>query len=74
MWMLKWMYSVTRTNIIRIERIRENLGAPNVTGKMRENGLKRFGRVMKRNNEDLVKKIGEIIIKRNQEKNRPKNK
>lgn len=41
---------------------------------MIENGLRRFGRVMKRNNEDLVKKIGEIIVKRNQRKNRAKKK
>lgn len=36
MWTLRWMYIVTRTDIIRNKYIRENLGATNVARKIRK--------------------------------------
>lgn len=41
---------------------------------MRENKLRWFGRVERRNNDDIVKKVVEISVERNQERERPKKK
>lgn len=53
--------------MIKLNRIR-NLGSlrdTNMTEKIRVNGLRWFGCVERKNNDGVVKKIGEIRVKRN---------
>lgn len=67
--MLTWMCVVTKINRIRNEYIiyiytyiRGIIGVTNIVGKMRENRMRWFGRVHKRNNENIFKKIGKIRV------------
>lgn len=68
------MYGVTRLDEIRNDCIGENLGVTNIGENLRENKLRWFGRVGRRNKENIVKRIGEIIVKRNREKCKSKKK
>lgn len=48
------MHSVTRLDRIRNKYIRGSLGVTNIAGKVRENKLKWFGHVERRNVDDIV--------------------
>lgn len=53
--------------MIKLNRIR-NLGSlrdTNMTEKIRVNGLRRFGCVERKNNDEVVKKIGDIRVEKN---------
>lgn len=58
--MLGWMCDVTRLNILRNQYIRGNLGVTSITWKMRDNKLKWFGHIKRKNYADIVKKIDEV--------------
>lgn len=59
------MYDVTRLDEIRNDYTGENLRRTNIGENVREDKLKRVGRVERRNNENVVKRIGEVRIERN---------
>lgn len=71
--MLRWIWcGVTRMDRIRYEYIKESFAATNIAGKMRKNRLRGFEYIKRRNNEDKVKAIGEIRVKRNWGRGRSK--
>lgn len=55
--MLIRMFCVTQLNRIRNEYVRGSLGETNIIGKMRQNRLRCFGQMERRNNKDIVNKI-----------------
>lgn len=57
---LGWMCDVTRLDILRNQYIRGNFGETSITGKMRENKLKWFRHIKRKNYDDIVKKISEV--------------
>lgn len=48
--MLRWMFSVTRSDRIRDERIRGSLGITDIDGKMKEDKSRQFKRAERKNN------------------------
>lgn len=62
MGMLRWMCGVTRSGRIKNESIRHSLGVKDIGGKIKENGLRWFRRVGRRNNDEIARKINEIRI------------
>lgn len=66
------MCNVTRLDEIRNEYIKKKFKSNKYS---RENKIRsQFGHVKRRNNVEIVKKIGEIRIKRNQGRGKPKKK
>lgn len=59
------MYDATRLDKIRNDYTGDNLRGTNMGENAREDKLKRFGRVERRNNENVVKRIGEVRIESN---------
>lgn len=72
--MLRCMRGVTKLDRIRNEFIRRGLGVTNMAEKIREKKLRWFRHVDRRNNDDIVKKIGEIRLEENRGRIRPKKK
>lgn len=62
------MYNVTGLDKIRNDYTGENLRRTNIGENVRENKLIWFGRVERRKNENIVKRIGEIRIEKNRGK------
>lgn len=58
---------MSKQDKIRNDYIKGNLDVTNKGGKMRENRLIQFCHVKIKNNEGIVKKIGEIRVKGNRE-------
>lgn len=61
-----------RSDSFRNEYIKKSLGVTNMTGKISENILRWFGYVERKNNDEILKKIGELRVERNQEWSRQK--
>ncbi|XP_050444261.1 uncharacterized protein LOC126847894 [Adelges cooleyi] len=72
--MLRWMSAVTGEDRIRKESIRGSLGVASIVEKTRENMLRRFGHVIKRDEAEAVRGVMKINVEGKSEKGRPKKK
>lgn len=63
---------VTRLDKIKNEYRRGNVELAGIAGKIKENRLKLYGRLERRNNKKIVKKLREIGLEGNQDGGRPK--
>lgn len=63
------MFGVTKSDRIRNVYMKENIGVMDV----RENRLEQFGHVKRRNNNKIIKKVGEIKVERKRGRGRSKN-
>jgi hypothetical protein len=59
---LRWMSGVTRENRIRNEYLRGRIGVALIVDKMRENRLRWFGHMMRREETKAVKVVMKIIV------------
>lgn len=70
--MLRCMCVVIKEDRIRNEHIRESVKTASTMGKMRENRLRWFGHVMRRNNSEAVTIVMVINVDEKSGKGRPK--
>lgn len=66
--MLRWISGVSK---IRNKYVSGRLGVANIVEKIKENRLRWFGCVKKRNNTNIVQRINEINVKGNRARGRP---
>lgn len=69
---LRWMCVVIKEDRIRNEHIRESVKTASTMEKMRENRLRWFGHVMRRNNSEAVTIVMVINVDEKSGKGRPK--
>lgn len=72
--MLRWMHGVTKMDKTRNDYIRGSLGLTNIAGKIRENRLRWYRHVERRNYKNIIKMIGEMRVVGNLRKGRLNNK
>jgi len=72
--MLRWMSWVTREDRIRNEYVRGSVRVMSIVDKMRENRLRWFGHIMKREDSEAVRTIMELSVKGRRGRGRPKKK
>ena len=70
--MLRWMSGVTREDRIRNEYIRGSLGVASIVGKLRENRLRWFGHVKRREETEAVRVVMEMNVEGKRGRGRPK--
>lgn len=71
---LRWMCGMTNLNRRKNEYKRGSLWVTNIAEKIKENNLRSFEYVKRRNNDDIDKKINKKIIKGNRVRGKPKKK
>jgi hypothetical protein len=72
--MLRWMSGVTREDRIRNEYVRGSIGVAPIGDKMRENRLRWFGHVMRREESEAVRMVMNMNVEGKRERGRPKKK
>lgn len=62
--MLRWICDATRLDRVRVECIKGSLDITNTANKMKENRLKLFRYAERKNNGNVLEKIGERRIRK----------
>ena len=70
--MLRWMSGVTREDRIRNEYLRGSIGVAPIGDKMRENRLRWFGHVMRREESEVVRTVMNMNVEERRGRGRPK--
>ncbi|XP_050532668.1 uncharacterized protein LOC126900777 [Daktulosphaira vitifoliae] len=71
--MLRWMSGMTRKDRIRNEHIRGSIGVASIADKMRENRLRWFGHVMRKEESEAVRTVVQMNVEGRRDRGRPKN-
>nr|XP_053619323.1 uncharacterized protein LOC128680302 [Plodia interpunctella] len=70
--MLRWMCGVTRMDKIRNEYARGNLKVAPIIGKLESNRLRWYGHVMRREENNIVRKVMDVKLNGKRNRGRPK--
>ena len=70
--MLRWMCGVTKLDNIRNERISGTAKVEEITNKVKERRLKRYGHVMRREEHYVARRAMEMKVQRRRKRGRPK--
>ena len=70
--MLRWMSGVTKLDRIRNERIRETTKVGEISKKVQESRRKRYGHVLRREDEYVGKRVMGMEVPRKRRRGRPK--